>query len=273
VRRMQVYAVKALHEAKAHSSWRDPNREYDEAVKEFVRLILDRRASRLFLEDLLELEPFVRHFGLLNALSQTLLKLASPGVPDTYQGTEIWDFSLVDPDNRRPVDYRPRRKMLRGLRSAIGAADGDLKPLCYELLARKEDRRIKLYLHHRGLECRRAHPGLFSAGEYLPLAATGPKAEHIFAFARRFGAASAVVAVPRLWARLAVEPARPPLGRSIWKDTRLSLAGLDPSVCWRNIFTGETISGNDHGTPLSLPAAVLFAHFPVALLVSDRPGA
>ena len=134
-----------------------------------------RGPTRAFLDDFRDFERRVGHHGLFNSLSQTLLKLASPGVPDTYQGTELWDFSLVDPDNRRPVDYERRRRMLQDLRSAAESAGGDLRDLARDLVAAKEDGRIKLYVTHRSLACRRDHPGLFTAGEYVPLAAEGSR--------------------------------------------------------------------------------------------------
>ena len=185
VKRIQDYMLKALHEAKVHTSWINPNAEYDEAIREFVGRILDEGANRPFLDDFRGFQRRVSDYGLFNSLSQTLLKLASPGVPDTYQGTEMWDFSLVDPDNRRPVDYDRRRRMLEDLRSAAESAGGDLRDLARDLVATREDGRIKLYVTHRSLACRRDHPGLFTAGEYIPLAAEGSKAAHLFAFARR----------------------------------------------------------------------------------------
>ena len=118
--------VKALHEAKVHTSWINPDTAYDDAVGEFIARILDEAASRAFLEDFRAFQRRVSHFGLFNSLAQTLLKLASPGVPDIYQGTELWDFSLVDPDNRRPVDYERRRRLLADLQAAAESAGGDL---------------------------------------------------------------------------------------------------------------------------------------------------
>jgi (1->4)-alpha-D-glucan 1-alpha-D-glucosylmutase len=134
------------------------------------------------------------------------------------------------------------------------------------------DGRIKLYVTHRSLAARRDHPGLFSAGDYIPLAAEGPKAAHAFAFARRAGEAAAVVAVPRLVAGLSPDPARPPLGAESWPDTRLPLDGLDPALRWRNAFTGEVLTPRDVGGRPTLAAADLFAHFPVALLLAERGG-
>src|SRR5207302_5606337 len=149
------------------TSWINPNEAYDDAVRQFVARILDEKQSGLFLSDLRGFQRRVSHFGLLNSLAQTLLKIALPGVPDTYQGTEVWDFSLVDPDNRRPVDYARRREMLRDLQVSVAAAGPRLPELARELTATKEDGRIKLYVTYRSLHCRREQPALFTTGEYL----------------------------------------------------------------------------------------------------------
>ncbi len=271
VKRIQDYMLKALHEAKVHTSWINPNAEYDEAVTEFVGRILDEGSNREFLDDFRAFAGRVAGYGLYNSLAQTLLKLASPGVPDTYQGTEVWDFSLVDPDNRRPVDYELRRRMLQDLRSAIETSGGDLAGLADRLLTAKEDGRIKLYVTHRALVCRRDHPGLFTAGEYLPLAAGGAKAGNLFAFARRDGQAAAIAAVPRLVVGLTPDPDRPPIGDA-WQDTRLSLAGLDAGLRWRDAFTGRTFTAELRDGQPSLAAAELFTHLPVALLVAEPGG-
>ena len=183
VGRIQAYMLKALHEAKVHTSWINPNKAYDDAVAGVRRPHPRRERSEPFLEDFREFQQRISHYGLFNSLSQTLLKLASPGVPDTYQGTELWDFSLVDPDNRRPVDYDRRREMLAELQ-ASESAGGDLRELARELVAAKEDGRIKLYVTHLTLQCRRENPGLFTDGAYVPLEAEGPRKDHVFGFAR-----------------------------------------------------------------------------------------
>src|SRR5205085_10481475 len=156
-----------------------------EAVQEFVARILNVETNGPFLEDLGRFQKRINHYGLFNSLAQTLLKITAPGVPDTYQGTELWDFSLVDPDNRRPVDYERRREMLRELRANVEASGRRLPELTRELLARKEDGRIKLYVTYRALHCRREDPRLFTIGEYLPVEAAGPRQEHVFGFVRR----------------------------------------------------------------------------------------
>jgi (1->4)-alpha-D-glucan 1-alpha-D-glucosylmutase len=270
IKRIQDYMIKALHEAKVHTSWINPNAEYDQAVTEFVARVLDEGGNRAFLDDFRVFQRGVAAYGLYNSLSQTLLKFASPGVPDTYQGTELWDFSLVDPDNRRPVDYERRRRMLRDLRSAVDSAGGDLRDLARNLVASQQDGRIKLFVTHRSLSVRRDFPGLFTAGEYLPIAPEGAKAAHLFAFARRSGEAAALVAVPRLVARLIPDTGCPPLGALAWPDTRLPLADLDPALRWWNAFTGEVLTPASRDGALSLAASDLFAHFPVALLIAER---
>lgn len=265
VERIQRYMEKAMREAKVHTSWINPNAEYDRAVADFITRILDERESPEFLEDFRAFQRRISHYGLFNSLAQTLLAIAAPGVPDTYQGTEIWDFSLVDPDNRRPVDYDRRREMLHEVQRL--AAQSDLRQVAKELLASKEDGRIKLYLMSVALRCLREHPGLFSAGAYLPLSARGGKANHIIAFARHSGDEWAIAAVPRFFTRLTPDPRQLPLGK-VWGDTQL-LLNATPAMRWRNIFTGAEVSATDREGAASIAASELFADFPVAMLVSS----
>ena len=268
VERVQAYIVKALHEAKVHSSWISPDEEYDAAVCEFVARILDEGQSGDFLRDLRAFQRRVSHFGLLNSLSQTLLKVASPGVPDTYQGTELWDFSLVDPDNRRPVDYARRREMLRALDARLAEAGPDRRALARELLRVKEDGRVKLYVTSQALRYRRDHTGLSSGGDYLPAETAGAMREHAFGFVRRHGNEAAVAVVPRLVTRLAAGPEGLPLG-GVWGDTRLLLPDVAPGVRWRNLFTGREVSATAEGGKAALALREVFADFPVALLVTQ----
>ena len=152
--RIQDYMRKATKEAKVHTSWINPNQAYDDALQEFIDAVLD---SFLFLEDFQALRYRVAQYGMYNSLSQTLLKLTAPGVPDIYQGTEVWDFSLVDPDNRRPVDFDRRRQLLSALQAQVRVAGPNLIDLARDLLRSKEDGRIKLYVTHRTLTYRREH--------------------------------------------------------------------------------------------------------------------
>ena len=269
VKRIQEYMVKALHEAKVHTSWINPYEAYEGAVREFVARILDERLSGSFLQDLRAFQQRVSHFGLLNGLAQTLLKITLPGVPDTYQGTELWDFNLVDPDNRRPVDYKRRREMLRALQVRTAEAGPDRRELARDLTHAKQDGRIKLYVTAQALRCRRDHPGLFSTGDYLPAETTGARRDHVFGFSRRLGDRQAIVAVPRLLTRLVPAPEGLPLGAEVWQDTRLLLPDGEPKPSWHNLFTGETLTCVDSEEQPALSLAEVFADFPVALLLSQ----
>jgi (1->4)-alpha-D-glucan 1-alpha-D-glucosylmutase len=267
VQRVQDYMQKALHEAKVHSSWINPDTEYVEAFKKFVAQTLDPAVSGAFLQDLRTLQRKVAHYGLFNSLAQTLIKLTAPGVPDTYQGTELWALHLTDPDNRQPVDYALRKRLLAHLRERC-AVRPRLPQLARELVSQKEDGRIKLYVTWRALGCRREHPDLFTTGAYIPLAASGSQQEHVFAFARIHGGDCAVVIVPRLLTRVAPDLTQLPLGSAIWDETAVTLPAL-PARSLTNLFTGETIAlaGSQ---PRQLLLARLFNYFPVALLVGSR---
>ena len=261
VARVQAYMEKATREAKEHTSWIEPNAAYDAGLGEFVAAILDRGASAAFLDDLARLHPLVARMGMVNSLAQTLVKLAAPGVPDVYQGQELWDFSLVDPDNRRPVDYEVRRRLLRELRAAM--ENEDPRALARGLVETWEDGRIKMYLTHRALALRSALPELFRDGEYLPLDTAGERAEHVFAFARRGGGAEVVAVVPRLVATLMRDRGFALPAAQDWRGTRVAGGGGVLAGRWRNVLTGEELEG---GTDGELAVDELLGSFPVALL-------
>jgi (1->4)-alpha-D-glucan 1-alpha-D-glucosylmutase len=269
VKRICEYMTKAVHEAKVHSSWVNPNPAYDDAVRQFVVRILDEKASGRFLEDFRAFQARIGHYGLFNSLSQTLLKIAAPGVPDFYQGTELWDFSLVDPDNRRPVDYERRQRLLHELQTSLAPGAESLPALARQLVEAKEDGRIKLYLTYRGLHCRRQHPALFTRGEYVPILAHGERAENVFAFIRRLEQRWVLAAAPRFFTRLAPAAGDLPLGAEAWRDSVLLLPGIPPRQRCRNIFTGEAHTLVERSGQPALPLADVFAHFPVALLVAS----
>lgn len=266
--RIQQYMLKATREAKVNTSWVSPNEDYEQATREFVSRLLDSSRRNPFLVDF---EPFaqrISELGLWNSLSQTVLKLTSAGVPDLYQGTEIWDFSLVDPDNRRPVDYERRRDLLRTLEARLAESSGDLGSLARELVASPLDGRIKLFVIWRMLNFRREHPGLLTGGRYIPLDATGSRAEHVCGFVRKSTQSAVVVVVPRLIAKLNGDEIGPPLGRDRWGDTSVSLPTQLQSASFRNLFTGEITSlrepaSSDAGR---WPIGDLLAEFPVAVL-------
>jgi (1->4)-alpha-D-glucan 1-alpha-D-glucosylmutase len=254
VRRLQAYMLKATKEAKANTSWVNSNEAYDRAVADFVAAIL-RRGRNPFLKDFLPFERRIRRYGLFNALSQTLLKLTSPGVPDIYQGNEVWDFSLVDPDNRRPVDFERRAALLRALQRRRPSPS-----LARELVGTLEDGRIKLHVTQAALAARRANPELFTCGAYVPLPAAGARAENVCAFRREHAGRRALVVAPRFYTRLAGEGAEP-LGALAWADTTLEA----PDGRYRDAFTGERLRVRGGSVAL----AELCAHFPVALLLEE----
>jgi (1->4)-alpha-D-glucan 1-alpha-D-glucosylmutase len=267
VDRVQGYMRKALHEAKVHTSWINPNVEYDDAVGQFVARILDPQLSGPFLGDLRGFQKRISYYGMLNALAQTLLKITAPGVPDIYQGTELWDFSLVDPDNRRPVDYGRRQKLLDELRSRVRQTGSNLRDLSQELIAAWRDGRVKLYVTWQALRARRDFPGFFSSAEYWPVEAKGALHDHVFSFIRRQGTRYALVALPRLLVGL-VKPDQLPCGPAVWQDTVLEVPGSMPAQTWVNVFTGETIPERTVSPATHLPLSQVFGEFPVALLMT-----
>ncbi|MGB9803784.1 malto-oligosyltrehalose synthase, partial [Desulfofundulus sp.] len=259
--RLRSYLIKAAREAKTWTSWLNPDPVYEEALLKFVEAILDPEEGNGFLKDFLEFQKIIAFYGALSSLAQVLLKITSPGVPDFYQGTELWNFSLVDPDNRRPVDFPLRVRLLSELQEREKQC-GPLS-LAEELLSTWPDGRLKLYLTYKALHFRRNHRRLFQAGEYIPLAATGPRHRHVCAFARRAGDDLFLVAVPRLLAQLTPHPTelKPPLGEKIWGETALAMP-FQAAGHWTNVFTGERIQTEGE----NLPLAKVFSHFPVALL-------
>ncbi|GIV88759.1 MAG: maltooligosyl trehalose synthase [Chloroflexus sp.] len=265
--RIAAYMEKATREAKVNTSWINPNADYDAAVQRFVRGILDPRRSRRFLDSLDAFAHRIAFFGRWNSLTQTIVRLTTPGVPDLYQGCELWDFSLVDPDNRRPVDFQRRVALLADLRARQAACEK--AALADELLASAADGRIKLYTIATALDLRRQRPELFSAGEYLPLTASGPAAEHVIAFARRHpSAGEAITVAPRLTARLSNGRELPPIG-ALWGETWLPLPQSTPGSRYRNLFTGERLVVTEYSAAPGLALAEILRRWPIALLVRE----
>ncbi|MGE0542223.1 MAG: malto-oligosyltrehalose synthase [Dehalococcoidia bacterium] len=263
--RIAAYMLKAIKESKVNTSWINPNADYDEAVQAFVHAVLGRTPDNAFVRSLRPLLAIVARFGAYYSLGQTLLKITAPGVPDIYQGTELWDFSLVDPDNRRPVDYRLRSRGLRQLMRRIESAGDDLAPLCRRLLASWQDGRIKLFVTHRALCFRREHAALFRNGDYLPLSTNGDHAEHVVAFARRLDAEAALVIVPRHLVRIAPKRGHP-LGADTWGSSLIVLPESRPGTRYRHILSGAIIESVSHDAGAALPLADAFRDFPLALL-------
>src|SRR5438874_2013161 len=224
--RIQAYMAKALHEAKLNTSWIQPNEEWDTAMHDFVAKILDPSPRNKFIPVFIPVAKEIALLGAVNSLAQLLLKLTSPGVPDIYQGNEIWDYSLVDPDNRRPVDYKRRREMLKSL----GTSNAD------DLVRDWADGRIKMFLTQRVSQFRRKHTELFQYGEYLPLTPSGTFAECCVSFAREREDQWIIVIAPRLSSHVGF----PPIGES-WKDTIVELPETLPLAHAHDLFTCRPI--------------------------------
>jgi (1->4)-alpha-D-glucan 1-alpha-D-glucosylmutase len=267
LRRIQQYMNKAVHEAKVNLSWVNQNPEYIAALEDFVAAILAPASAKgranPFVQDIESFMPAVAYFGAINSLAQTLLKLTAPGVPDIYQGNELWDFSLVDPDNRRPVDFVERKRALHELQER--AAQGDLRSLVAELLANYQDGRVKLWTVMGALGARRTHAELFRAGVYLPLSGVGKFRDHIAGFVRANESTreSAIIIVPRLSYTLMRGEMKPPVGDA-WADAEIALPpGVEGEFV--NLYTGEVVRTTATRTLLGRE---VFASFPVALLIS-----
>jgi (1->4)-alpha-D-glucan 1-alpha-D-glucosylmutase len=226
--RLKQYVTKALREGKTHTSWIDIDEAYERRVLSFVDLLYSNEA---FLKDFLRLQNKVAYFGALSSLSQLVLKITSPGIPDFYRGTEIWELSLADPDNRRPVDFSTRRTMLNDLKKHSNPP---------ALLKSWPDGRLKMYVTSKLLRFRREHSGLFRDGEYIPLHVTGQRSNHVIAFARRLCGQWCLVAVPRLCASL-TRAGSPPKGEKIWRDTEIEIQQGMP-LRGRDIFTDRDVS-------------------------------
>jgi (1->4)-alpha-D-glucan 1-alpha-D-glucosylmutase len=264
--RIQQYMLKAAKEAKLRTSWINPDEAYDAALSAFVAKVLSPGPGNRFLADFQAFHAPIARLGMVTSLAQTLLKITAPGVPDFYQGTELWDFSLVDPDNRRPVDFARREAMLGALRERVAA--GDLPGLARELLADWPDGRIKLFTIHRALTCRARARDLFEAGDYVPLRTEGTAAAHLCGFARWRATGTALTVVPRLTAALTDQGARLPLGHEVWADTWIVLPRELPRGPYVNRFTGARLETEATELGPALAAGDVLDAFPVAFLDS-----
>jgi (1->4)-alpha-D-glucan 1-alpha-D-glucosylmutase len=259
--RLQEYSLKAVREAKVKTSWTEPEPEFEAALREYVEAMLSPQQAPEFLSDL---DAFVRRLarpGLWNGLSRTLLHLTAPGVPDLYQGDELWNFALVDPDNRRPVDYQVRSRLLDEIECDPSDAAQRRSRLA-ELVAKPEDGRVKLHVVRAALHTRRRHPELFLRGRYVPLLAQGPGREHLVGFARRHDELHAIVMAPRLLASRVLEPDRLPTDNAIWEGTSVTLPSGWPAE-WRCALSGESVPAGSG----VLSASDAFRWLPVALLL------
>jgi (1->4)-alpha-D-glucan 1-alpha-D-glucosylmutase len=264
---MVEYMLKAVREAKTHSSWINFDTEYEDALTAFVTRVLDITWRNPFVVDFRAFHERVAELAMVNGLAQTTVKLTAPGIPDFYQGCELWDLSLVDPDNRRPVDFELRRRHLDRLKERFGG-DGSDHPA--ELLDHWQDGMVKMFVAWKILELRHRHRELFLDGSYVPLETTGPHADHLCSFVRQHEGRLVLVCVPRLTARLVDQPDVLPVGANVWGDTGVLLpSGCAPET-WSNILTDEVVET----TPASesrreAPAAGLLRSFPAAVLIGQ----
>jgi (1->4)-alpha-D-glucan 1-alpha-D-glucosylmutase len=251
VRRIQQFMVKALKEAKQHTSWIKPNVAYEEAVTEFVASVLENGPENDFIIDFEHFQRPVTRAGLWNALSQVFLKVTLPGVPDFYQGTEVWNFSLVDPDNRRPVDH----KAIAKLRATVERIRPSAAP---QLLNHPEDGAVKMYVTQKSLEVRNRESTLFLDGKYHSLQSKGFFDSHVISFARELDNRAVIGVATRFhWTRGTDTP---------WKDVSVRLPNGPSAASYRDAFTGTIVKRERHENGWSLPLDGLLNRFPVALL-------
>ena len=260
--RIKAYMQKAMREAQVRTSWIDVNEGYENAVAAFVDGLLS--AGSPFLREFPSFQRRVARLGAFNSLSQTLLKLTAPGVPDIYRGNEIWDFSLVDPDNRRPVDFALRKCLLADLKK--------LDPLdAYTLLKNGawQDGRPKLYLTWKALGLRRENPEFFTDGQYIPLEVSGERKANLVAFARRRGKEVAITVAPRLYAKTIPSEGHLIQAPETWQGTSILLPLELAGTTYRNVLTGEPVETTERRGEHSLNVGHLLRNFPVALLQID----
>ncbi|MGZ5052555.1 MAG: malto-oligosyltrehalose synthase [Methylobacter sp.] len=259
--RIQDYMIKAVREAKQYTSWLNPNEDYEQAVSQFVARCLNANVNPLFLNDFIEFERRIRKPGLYNALAQTLLLLTSPGVPDTYQGNECWQFALVDPDNRQPVDFSKHEHMLAELETGLA---GDRPKFLRLLLDHIDDGRIKLFVVMQTLRFRHRYAALFRDGEYLKINVHGAGAEQLLAFARQDQQDFAIIVVPRLIAHILMTAPEQALA-DIWADTWLELPLKTPSR-FRELFSLSQAAAKPVADCRQLYLGDVLQIFPMAVL-------
>jgi (1->4)-alpha-D-glucan 1-alpha-D-glucosylmutase len=249
--RIEAAMIKSLREAKLHSTWASPDTAYEEATLEFARDALEISRSNAFLGVFLPFQERIGRLGVHNSLIQTALKLTLPGMPDFYQGTELWDLSLVDPDNRRPVDYELRAEQLERVTSLL---ELDRARAMLDMMEHWHDGSIKLAVISTLLAYRRDHPDLFEHGRYEPLSAAGGKAEHICAFARSYEADALMVAAARFPSRLQADPD--------WNGTEIPTPALGGQTHWRDLLSGHQIALHQ-----PIDVATVLKYLPIAVLV------
>ena len=260
--RLKAYAIKATREAMVHTRWTRPNLRHEHALERFISSILKPGTTNKFVADFAEFQKRIAFYGMANGLAQALIKVASPGVPDFYQGSDLWDFRLVDPDNRQPVDFAARKVALTKMR----ALDESPSPAYIEVAKAWQDGGIKLYVIWKALQQRAQHPELYSDGEFLTLDVRGKRAEHVTAFARRLQKNWAVIVVPR-WLARAGFPLPPQGTGQFWGDTAVQVPKATPAQ-WKNVFTNGIVNLERKNGSRVIRLESL-GQFPVALLTPE----
>jgi len=264
--RIQDYMLKAVREAKINSSWINPDIPYERALLQFTDSVLSAPVSGPFLQDFLAFQDEVAYMGMFKSLSQSLLKITSPGVPDFYQGCELWDLSLVDPDNRRPVDFGARGRLLKRLNRRIASTGDNRSRLLKDLLRTWRTGAVKLFLIATALNYRKENRALFEKGEYIPVDSGGSLGDNVCASARRLEDKAVLTVAPRFLAPVIERTGKPPLGRRAWKDSWIIVPDEISSDLFRNVLTNETVGTKAREGSRVLALGEVFASLPAALL-------
>lgn len=256
--RIKEYILKSIREAKVYTAWLQPDSEYENAFHDFIEGVLNNSSDSIFMNEFIPFQKKIANYGIYNSLSQTLVKLTAPGIPDFYQGTELWDLSMVDPDNRRPVDFEKRNHYLNEIKEK---EQGNILDLLEELLSSMENGKIKLYLIHRMLQIRNSFSELFNQGNYHSLEINGKYKDHIIAFCRNFESQWSLTVAPRFLTDI-VEEGRNPFGNEIWEDTQI---GIPANIMtWHNPITDQEIAGKKE-----LLVGEILQYFPVGFLTGE----
>jgi len=261
IKRIQQYMIKSAREAKIYTSWLSPYQRYETILTSFVVDILKKK-NNTFLNDLYDFQRYISYYGLLNSLSQVVLKLTCPGIPDFYQGSELWDLRLVDPDNRRPVDYNYRINSLQDIKTSVKNPKNTINIL-KELLSKPENGKIKLFIIYQLLQLRNRESELFLKGSFVPLSIKGKYKDNIIAYLRTYKNKTLITIVPRFCTKV-VRTGQYPLGNNIWKNTFIELPKkkTHPGLEW----VSQQYVRLDELTP----AGNILKYFPVAVILADK---
>jgi (1->4)-alpha-D-glucan 1-alpha-D-glucosylmutase len=268
--RLAEYLVKAVREAKVHTSWINPNKAYEDAVLAFAHALVNAPVEGPFMTDFLPFQRRIARLGVFNSLSQTLIKLTVPGVPDIYQGCELLNFSLVDPDNRRPVDFSYRQTMLDELQKLATQTTQQRSAGVIALCETLEDGRAKLLITRSALALRERWPGVFQQGSYLQLAVKGEHAANLCAYARIDGERAVITVAPRFFAQLLGDIDTLPLGEKVWGNTTVDMPFPPRDNQYTCAFTGKVLKPQQQRlSGWCMPVAQVLTEFPVGLIIVE----